>query len=409
MRLKIIMFVFIGLLAVSFVFNKPENAKSQQIQPEQITQLFDKVKDARANVGYRGTVKVERHYGDRQSGRRGGGRDSSGRGGGGRGGSRGLSERGGGRGSSEWGTFRKTVTFIPSLSINREEMIFDQLEQSMRDSLRGRWNRARSESSRRYNSFRGQMGSNFRRDLPQGMNFADIEVKPDLLARNYNLSYKSKETIIDRSVDYISINPKYPHRPGYKLWIDEETGVILKNEVFIPSESDTLRFIEEFESIQFADPEMIEQFRQRMSQEKPQEITDEGHRKPEGIQRTRFSSINELPGRIRSQVVVPKVLPEGFVLDEVRINSEGRRRILFHQIYTDGLIAFSLFQNRGDLPKEFQKPEMSGRHGSQRSRPMPSRDIIMVKKDDRNNYIVIGILNRDLLQMVFDSLPGKKP
>lgn len=62
--------------------------------------------------------------------------------------------------------------------------------------------------------------------LPSGLQRVTSELK-----RYYNFSVVGKERMTGRQATVIDVHPKDPYRYGYQLWLDEDTGMLLKSDL----------------------------------------------------------------------------------------------------------------------------------------------------------------------------------
>jgi sigma-E factor negative regulatory protein RseB len=62
--------------------------------------------------------------------------------------------------------------------------------------------------------------------LPTGFQHVTSELK-----RYYNFSVVGKERMTGRQATVIEVHPKDPYRYGYQLWLDEDTGMLLKSDL----------------------------------------------------------------------------------------------------------------------------------------------------------------------------------
>ncbi|MFC1492485.1 sigma-E factor regulatory protein RseB domain-containing protein [candidate division KSB1 bacterium] len=332
-------------------------ARSQQ---GDLQAVFDRIRTARRTVSYEGEIKtvIKRERGDR--------------------------------------TINKKITAKPPRDFT-EELILTQEEKERLEEFRKRRTRDMPESRRRRYD---QMSDRFRNHGNSLNSFANTRVNVELLQQNYEIIFEEGNEVAGRFTHYISIMPKYELRIGNKIWIDKETGIVLKREWYQPQDLTKPAYIEEFTRIEYGD--VIELPDRRT--ESDRSADDRGRRSGGGrgsrVNTREFNSIEELPERIKDNVVIPGQLPQGFALDKLRITRE-RDHVTIHQIYTDGLIMFSIFQMRGQLPEQLKNAISESRQGQRRQ----GGRIMLHKKVDRNNFVVVGDALRELLQTVLDSIP----
>ncbi|MCP4726497.1 MAG: hypothetical protein GY863_15740 [bacterium] len=329
-------------------------------QQSDLQTVFNRIRRARYTVPYEGELKmvIKRERGDR--------------------------------------TVNKKITAKPPRDFS-EELILTQEEKERLEEFRKNRTKDMPESRRRrYN----QMSDRFHRRGNTLNSFANTRVNVELLQQNYEIVFQDGDDVAGIETHYISIMPKYEMRFGNEIWIDKETGIVLKRIGYQPQDLEKPVFIEEFTKIEYGD--VIETPERRPGRERS---TDERERHSRGGRGSRmntreFDSIEELPDRIKDNVVTPEELPPGFVLEKLRITRE-KDHITIHQIYTDGLIMFSIFQMRGKLPEELSNAVTESRHGQRRQ----GGRTMLHKKVGRNNFIVMGDAQPELLQTVLDSIP----
>lgn len=295
--------------------------------------------------------------------------------------------------------FTKRIISNPMENKYSEEIV---LTEEMKKRIRETRKRQAKNNNPRSRQRERQWGRDkFRRDVNNLNDFAKKRVALELLSRNYNIEIESGHEILNRKVVLLSILPKFELRQGHKIWIDEESGIIVKREIFNSSDLETPIVKEE---ITFLNIEKIypkdeletnvhpNRRGQRMGKGRSGNGRNRNHRT------TEYKSIDDIHQNFKTRIRIPTFLPEGFVLDKIRVTRE-RRNVAFHQIYTDGILMFSIFQTKGNIPKQF----------ANNNRNINSRrqETILSKHDNNNNnYIIIGYVNSELLTKVLESFPG---
>jgi len=338
---------------------------------QEIAVLFDKMKRARRTVSYRGEVKIERQARGRVM------------------------------------PIRTGVFANPSRRQYREWLILTPEE---RERLERLMERARQNiTTDRQREMMRHWTPDFQRRISlTEQNFADINIRIDLLQKNYEISIDSGDSIAGRPTDFIAIAPKYEYRPENRLWIDKETGLILKREIFIPENPDAPVYREEFISIELLDPDELTE--QQDTTSRRGEITrpDIRTERRRDSDTREYTSLEKVSRWHKSRIKIPSDLPPGFVLDKILITEERRRQYTYHQVYIDGLIMFSLFQQRGRKPPEDpQRPEQR-EHPQFRAQIYPRGMTELSRYVNGTRFTVRGSAPKELLQPVLDSLPGKE-
>lgn len=335
----------------------------------EITDLFNKMVEARSSVSYWGKMNIERLI------------DGTGR------------------------HFEKEVYVNPVKNRYRERIVLGpELEariEEIRERIRRDFRRGMSIRQRRMMQ---QYNRDMQRTAPgSGSNFTS-PLRIDKLRENYTLIRGIDETIAGRSADGIAIRPDYDYRPGNKIWIDVETGVILKREIFNPKEPNKPVYREVFIEIHFVDPDAPFDVTAGESTERYMMRPQMNRQRRDRPLPVEYPALQDLPDEHRTAIHIPGSLPQGFVLDKVTLISRKQSNI-YHQIYTDGLMMFSLFQVQGDLSGQFRNET-----GSRQS-PQPlfaPRGTVLIKRDDGTNFILMGYAPAVMLQSVFDSLQGEQ-
>jgi outer membrane lipoprotein-sorting protein len=159
------------------------------------------------------------------------------------------------------------------------------------------------------------------------------------LQQNYALARAARpERVADRWVDVVTLAPRVPGKPSRKLWLDRETGLVLRVEKFHPDGS----------------PLSASQFTEiRIGQRQPDRL----FQPPQGagirVQRAASEEVSlsraDLGGRFR--VAAPDVLPAGYRFTGGRLVTH-QGITLAHLRYQDGLSLVSLYlASPGHLPE----------------------------------------------------------
>lgn len=153
-----------------------------------------------------------------------------------------------------------------------------------------------------------------------------------LLQTNYGTTLVGRGLVAGRPTVILAIRPRVGARPSLRLWVDEATAVILRSERY--HVDDRLAEVATFSRIEFREPpEGLFQFAP------PAGVT---------VRQIPFSTpltLRELAGRVGFVPVAPERLPDGFLLDRVRLDGAATLPVAALQ-YTDGLATLTLFQRR---------------------------------------------------------------
>lgn len=369
-KMKIIMKILVVAILSVGIMLSGRSAYSQpgQPAPQDLAVLLEKIRNARQTIVYRGEVEVERQF----------------------------------NGNSR--KFSKRIFVNPVSRRYNEELLFSPEEMNMMRRMRERLDRG---SGGRRGRMMRHWNANFQRVMRNERSFADLSIHFDLLAQNYDIALSAGEEIAGRSTDFIDIAPKYDYRPGNRLWIDEETGLILKREIYARENPDAPVYREEFVTLEYLEADAVPDMPERRrgpANARPSERA-QNQRRRGSMDVKEYSTRQDIPQQQLSMIEFPSYLPEGFVLDKIRITKE-KNHSTFHQIYTDGIIMFSLFQTNGRRGDQWRR-----RNIPQASRPgnrmFPAGGSTLYKSGDKFSFVVVGYARRELLQPVLDSLPVK--
>ncbi len=153
-----------------------------------------------------------------------------------------------------------------------------------------------------------------------------------LLRTNYTLTITGDDRVAGRDAVVIAVRPRSEPRPTLLLWLDKETGLVLRSERRHADGS--LAQAAAFTEIQYQEPP-ADRFTFTPSR---------------GINVRHLSSseplrADEIASRMGFQPIVPTELSGGFILDRVMASGSHASRVAVLQ-YTDGLVTISLFEHR---------------------------------------------------------------
>ncbi|MFQ6115074.1 MAG: sigma-E factor regulatory protein RseB domain-containing protein, partial [bacterium] len=170
-----------------------------------------------------------------------------------------------------------------------------------------------------------------------------------LLLSNYEVIAQGTEKIANRTTQILQVKPRNAQNPSKKLWIDQETFMPLRREHY---NSDgvltTLTFYTQISyDVKIKDSDF--------SFPKDWRIVSA----PQNMRRLKKDQISETVG---FDIVEPKYVPAGYVLDGFYLFSPMRNRKGVHIRYVDGLNTISVFEC---LPPRFGRG-MGGMRGMRR-------------------------------------------
>ena len=331
-------------------------------EQQDITGLFNKMKQARRSVSYSGEVRIERLSGD-------------------------------------------TINYVNKRVIvnPRQNFFFEEalLQPEVQRQLMMHW-RGMMGQGRGGRGMNLRWNQEFQRNLPAEENFADFLLKPELLQMNYTVAQTKGEPVAGRQTILMDILPNYEMRPANRIWVDEKTGVILRREIYASQNPAVPLYREEIVSFEISKPDEIDSLVRTIRRGRPPLPPPQ----PPPARTEEYGSTNALPPKDRANLYLPAFLPPGFVLDKIRIIRQNRNTI-YHQVYTDGLVMFSLFQLPGNTVIESLEndPRTALFLGGNRN---PYGSIMLVRPVDNTCFVIIGSARRELLEKVIDSVPGKE-
>ncbi|MBA53701.1 MAG: hypothetical protein CMK89_04535 [Pseudomonadales bacterium] len=151
------------------------------------------------------------------------------------------------------------------------------------------------------------------------------------VSRYYKFERSGVERVAGREAVRLNLSPMDAHRYGYSLWVDTQSGVLLRSQT-LPASGDPLEVFE-FVSINLGQP-----------------LTAEDFEPGQGLNRSVGAS--PLPGvdnEPPAQHWVPEWLPEGFVESQRVARFQGQGQVTT-RAYTDGLASFTVFHEPRPKP-----------------------------------------------------------
>ncbi|MBI4278051.1 MAG: hypothetical protein HY660_06305 [Armatimonadetes bacterium] len=173
------------------------------------------------------------------------------------------------------------------------------------------------------------------REISSGTDGLPPTVNLHLLRRNYILQRGGVARVAGREAVQLGLQPRYPGRPLLRLWIDRETGLILRLERF-----DGRGHLEQLSTFT----------RVAYTPDLPAHLF--AWRPPAGTRTSAAPSAERVPlDRLAARLgfpplpLTPAQIPAGFVLESTALLKVGRAQVgRLH--YTDGLATLTVFQGR---------------------------------------------------------------
>ena len=185
-------------------------------------------------------------------------------------------------------------------------------------------------------SHRRQSNSNV---LDMNLEFSSL----DLLQTNYELEITGSDLHLDRPVAVLAFKPRHPGRMTRTVWIDEETGLVMRTEE--RNEAGVLveeLFLTEFEKDPLIPPDTF--------------ATEEWTGKSVEINQViACGSISEVQQEADFRLNAPVYIPPGFTLQQRRV-IQHHGQPMVHFMYSDGLSRISLFQRIASSEASHRSP-----------------------------------------------------
>lgn len=144
----------------------------------------------------------------------------------------------------------------------------------------------------------------------------------------YSLSVMGGDRIAGRATEVVTVKPKDDFRYGYRVWIDQDTKLLLRSELI----DETGVALEQFEFTSVSTPSEI-----------PDELLEPGISGVEFVVVEDPEPVDEPVGKSQSEWVVGW-LPEGFMMTDRRAQPGASDRMpVEHLAYSDGLASISVF------------------------------------------------------------------
>ena len=155
------------------------------------------------------------------------------------------------------------------------------------------------------------------------------------IQKHYSLVLAGKSRVAGRTTQEILVMPKDHHRYGHKLWLDTETGLLLRSDLLGKQDKVLERY--QFATIEIGKRLPFSEF----------DASGRGHRIAPHLESSAAGETTDW---------LPRWVPEGFL--RTGQNQSGEQSSV---MYTDGLSAFSIFvESASDEPM----PDMTNRWGA---------------------------------------------
>jgi negative regulator of sigma E activity len=152
-----------------------------------------------------------------------------------------------------------------------------------------------------------------------------------LVKKNYYVRVGEKQHLVNRAAFIVTLQPRVANRPRHWIWVDKDSGLPLKTEVY--SSEGQLALVSAYSKIDFAPKLSGEDFKLKI----PRKASV---REVEEKTNLELAKAEELFGE---KVMLPAYLPSGFVLRDITVSFIGGNCRL-QLLYSDGLSSISVFQ-----------------------------------------------------------------
>ncbi len=206
----------------------------------------------------------------------------------------------------------------------------------------------------------------------------------DLLLRNYVVSFGDTIPLLGRSAVEVRIVPRSKHRSRLVLWVDQESGLVLKMKKYDPDGNLVSRA--EFKKLAF-----------RLPEDSNLEVGADSSISPaDSRQVAVYPDLESFRAKSRFAFYLPGRLPQGFVLDRIR-TIRKKDRETYHFLYTDGLSWVSLFQR---ARKTGERTRRAAADTVERRGPM----LVLHGQVGNVSYALVGEVAADELEAMRASL-----
>ncbi len=152
-----------------------------------------------------------------------------------------------------------------------------------------------------------------------------------LVKKNYYVKVGEKQNLVNRAAFIVTLQPRVENRPRHWIWVDKDSGLPLKTEVY--SSEGQLALVSAYSKIDFAPNLTGEDFKLQI----PRKASV---REVEEKTNLELTKAEELFGE---KILIPAYLPSGFILRDITVSFIGGSRRL-QLLYSDGLSSISVFQ-----------------------------------------------------------------
>ena len=216
------------------------------------------------------------------------------------------------------------------------------------------------------------------------------ERERELLLKNYRLTAEGPQDVAGRPCWILEIAPLVAGKPEQKLWIDQDTHVVLENKRLLPGRA----FAAMIRYTRFEPKADIDDALFALD-------TSTTAKAGKGLEPD-FMTLEQLNAETGKHASLPAELPAGFVFESADFFTVNKSTVT-HARYTDGLSVLSVFLTDKPvrLPKGGPAPR-SGLPGA--SLRLSSAGRLLHWQRGRAHYTLLGDVNKELLQRIAKAL-----
>jgi negative regulator of sigma E activity len=216
------------------------------------------------------------------------------------------------------------------------------------------------------------------------------ERERELLLKNYRLTASGPQDVAGRACWILEIAPLVAGKPEQRLWIDQDTHVVLENKRLLPGRAFAamVRYTR-FTPAADLDDSLFE-------------LDDTTAAKAGKGLEPDFMTLEQLNAETGKHASLPAELPAGFVFESADFFTVNKSTVS-HARYTDGLSVLSVFLTDKPvrLPKGAPAPQ-SGLPGA--SLRLSSAGRLLQFRRGRAHYTLVGDVSKELLQRIAKAL-----
>ncbi len=211
----------------------------------------------------------------------------------------------------------------------------------------------------------------------------DFEIKKEnlrLLFKNYKINFHEDEIVSNRENAVFEIESRSCKKPRMNVWIDYETGLVMKYEQYFGENKINSYWFDEIKINPEIDKDIFS-FKERFDK-KSTDLKD-------------YFSLESIEKDVDFPVVKSKEVAYGYVFYKGNITLRRNNKIV-HLLYTDGLDNISIFMNRLSRRDRQRFDE-----GEIKIRTERGRTVISKMENNVHLSLIGGLEKKDMMQIFF--------